>query len=479
MRFLTILGVAAMAMLGSASAQSNEVVGPWVTEVGGQRLTMTLHADGSADLAGARGRWQAQGGQILVAGDQGQIAGLVQNGQLIFDFNGQRYVWSRARGAEAPGPAATSLAGTWETSFNGQTLKLTLRPDGSADLLGTPGTWQAGPGGVVLRGPQGELGGTLRDGTLVFVYNGQQFVYTRTPAPSTTAAPHAPSGKPFEPERVLAGRTVTPERTQMSFTMPKDWSGGWTQVGGAPVYAMQAPGMQGKAMLGATAKVLGHERNLPMATLLRQGAMALWGQAAAGAPHLSESFTVRGHQAGRVIYRATIPHPQTGAMTETEGYLGIVIIDDWGFGFAGLYEQKAADLRAGLDTILASVDGKPPARDHAMEARIAGCWESGTGTGASTRSRGSAFTSAYLRIQPGSSYNRRGGVSVSTPDLDPGRPDRPAGSASGDFGEQGTFTIHGDLITWFPADGKGSYANLVSWKPGGLYLDGKLWIQCI
>ena len=52
------------------------------------------------------------------------------------------------------------------------------------------------------------------------------------------------------------------------------------------------------------------------------------------------------------------------------------------------------------------------------------------------------------------------------------------GSVSGTSGEQGAFMIHGNVITWLPAGG-GSYANTVGFKPGGLYLDGKLWLHCM
>ena len=48
----------------------------------------------------------------------------------------------------------------------------------------------------------------------------------------------------------------------------------------------------------------------------------------------------------------------------------------------------------------------------------------------------------------------------------------------GTSGEQGAFMIHGNVITWLPAGG-GSYANTVGFKPGGLYLDGKLWLHCM
>jgi hypothetical protein len=379
---------------------------------------------------------------------------------------------------------ADELAGQWTTNINGQQVAMTLRSDGSADFMGTPGRWQAANGQIVVASAQGQLQGAVQNGQLVFVYNGQQFVWTRAgggpaapqpgPAPAAAPAPAPEKGAPFKPAKVLPGRKVTPEHSQMSFTMPKDWTGAWTQMGNMPVYAIQVPGMQAKAMLGATAKVLGNERGLPMPTLLSQGARLVWGQAAAGAPLLTETFTVNGRAAGRSIYRATIPHPSTGQMVEAEGYLGLVVIDDFAFGVIGLYEAAQADnLRPGLDTMLASLSGTPPPRNRQMEGQIAGCWEAGTGTGPSTSKKGSAFTSAYLRIAPDGTYSRKGGVSVST-----ANDAAYGGGVSSEHGERGTFMIHGAMITWLPAGG-GSYSNGIGFKPGGLYLDGKLWINCI
>jgi hypothetical protein len=376
--------------------------------------------------------------------------------------------------------AQTNLVGQWATNYNGQQLVLTLNADGSAVLMGARGTWQAANGAIVMSNAQGQIQGAVRNGQLVFDLNGQQFVYTRLGA-GAAPAPEAPvaMGKPFKPKKTLPGHKVTPEQTQMSFTIPNGWTGAWTPVGNQLVYLFNVPGMQGKAMIGATAKVLGPERNLPMATLLQQGAILVWGQAAAGAPHLSETFTVNGRPAGRIIYRATLPHPATGQMTPSEGYMGLVVIDDWAIGFVGLYEEaQSASLRPAMDTMLASLSGTPPPRNRQMEAQIAGCWESGTGTGPSTKQKGSAFTSAYIRIAPNGTYRRSGGVSVSTPTLDSSKPDRPEASVSGEFGEQGTFMVHGSLITWLP-NGGGSYSNMISWTQGGLYLDKKLWITCI
>ncbi len=381
---------------------------------------------------------------------------------------------------DATAQTQAELAGAWTTNFNGQQLVLTLNADGSAELMGVRGTWQTGNGVIVLSGPQGQVQGAVQGGQLVFQLNGQAFVYTRAAPAAASAGAPAISGKPFKPEKVLPGKKITPEHTQMSFTLPEGWTGAWTMLGKQAVYALQPPGKQGKVMIGSSAKVLGPERNLPMTTLLQQGAIMIWGQAAAGAPLVRETFTVHGKPAGRVIYRASVPHPVTGQMTQAEGYLGLVVIDEWAFSFAGLYEVADADaLRPAMDTMLASLSGTPPARNRQMEAQIVGCWESGTGTAPATRSKGSAFTSAYLRIGAGSTYSRSGGVSVSTPDYNPSLPTRPEASVSGQFGEQGTFMVHGNLITWIPADNSGSYSNMVEWKPGGLYLDRKLWITCI
>ena len=371
------------------------------------------------------------------------------------------------------------LAGRWTASVNGQPIVMTLAPDGTSEALGVRGRWQAlANGGVVVAGDGWQFQGQRRGDTLVFDYGGQAIVYSRSGGGPAAAPPAVASGAPFRPAKTLPGKTITPERTTMRLTMPDGWTGAWTMMGKTAVYALRGPAIDGKAMLAASAKVLGRERDLPMATLLEQGARMLWGQAAAGPPHASETFTVHGRPAGRILHRGPVPHPVTGQVVQAEGYLGMVLIDDWLFMFAGLYEVKDADAyRPGLDTMLASLSGTPPARDHAMEARIAGCWESGSYKSPTT-SRGGGGTSAYLQLRADGSYTRRSSVNVSTPRAKETLSSRPEVDLSSEHGEQGTFTVHGSILTFQPSDGI-SYSNLVSLPGGGgLVIDDKTWIPC-
>src|SRR5262245_52465743 len=85
--FLALLG-------GSAQAQTN-LVGQWTTSYNGQPLVLTLNADGSAELMGARGTWQATNGAIVLSNAQGLAQGAVRNGQLVFHLNGQQFVYTR------------------------------------------------------------------------------------------------------------------------------------------------------------------------------------------------------------------------------------------------------------------------------------------------------------------------------------------------------------------------------------------------
>jgi hypothetical protein len=369
------------------------------------------------------------------------------------------------------------LTGQWIASVNGQQIVLTLNADGSSEALGVRGRWQAQGQVVLIAGDGWQFQGVLQGGQLVFDHNGQKIVYTRSGGGASVSAPA--TGAPFRPEKTLPGRTMTPERTTMKLTMPDGWTGAWTLAGKTAIYSITVPGMQGKAMIGASAKVLGNERSLPMTTLLAQGAILLWGQGAAATPFLTETFTVDGHPAGRIIHRATVPHPATGQPVQAEGYLGLVLIDEWAFMFAGLYDVKdTGALRPGLDTMLASLTGTPPPRDRAMEARIAGCWESGKYT-SPTKEKGGGGTSAYVTLRPDGTYTRKSMVQAASPKLKDTLPSRPEVDVTGQFSEQGTFAVHGQLITWMPS-GEVSYSNLVAHDPAGaLIIDGKTWIRCL
>ena len=68
----------------------------------------------------------------------------------------------------------------------------------------------------------------------------------------------------------------------------------------------------------------------------------------------------------------------------------------------------------------------------------------------------------YITLRPDGTYTRKSEVDLHSERI-----------------EDGTFMVHGQLITWMP-NGEVSYANMVAAdQAGALVLDGKIPIRCI
>lgn len=152
----------------------------------------------------------------------------------------------------------------------------------------------------------------------------------------------APVPRPFRPPFKLAGRPVVVGRAQLAFRAPTGWTHDWADDGSEYRIAQR---FDRAAAIRRCA--LGAAR--PIAELLRDGLAAI----AAGLIPLSEprELTVNDLPAGRLIGRTTIDG------VEVEGYLGAVVVGTEVIEVSALYEvESAAVMRAGLDTILATLD---------------------------------------------------------------------------------------------------------------------------
>jgi hypothetical protein len=287
---------------------------------------------------------------------------------------------------------------------------------------------------------------------------------SNTPAarqPSPTATSNA--NEPFRPAKLLAGKTVKPRGTSVSFRLPKGWKHQWgTSQTGDKAYVLTPPKAAGNAAVFMSYRILSaQDARLPFATLLTQGANELLGSATAQVALGPEEFTVDGKRAGRLLFRGTFP----GQTKSVEAYLGGVLAGQFVYVVLGIYEASASDrMRPAIDTVLATFRGKAPAENATLKRNILGCWQSYRG------SSGGEWSSGYHRVlslSPNGTYAYRytGSISVTS------------GSSVSENHEKGTFHVYGNELVL--VSNKGETTTYKAYRKGAsLFLDKREYWAC-
>lgn len=321
----------------------------------------------------------------------------------------------------------SSAAGTWAATIEGERVVVVLGANGRGSINGDPATWQEGRGQVEVRAADGTTyRGRVEATALRFVVDEVAVTFTRVGAPATGSR-----RADFKPTKVLAGKRVTPEGTQLSFVVPRGWSSGWEARDGQEVFVVAS----GKdvAILASARQLAPDERKLGPGALLER-----WSPATAElrTVEAAREFLVKG-QAGALVARAS-------SKPSLRMVAAVVLVDGWGIVLVALSPPAKAGLaRGALETMLATLEGRVPAAEASAGegAAVIGCWTSYENfgrSGSSTRKVTIAADGSYTWV--GMNNFGSTGSSRST--------------------EVGTWTLRGAQLVMVPQGGSASTYNV-------------------
>lgn len=268
-------------------------------------------------------------------------------------------------------------------------------------------------------------------------------LFGNLPTPSTQTA--------FRPTRRLAGKRY--RSGGMSVVIPTGWRTATTQ-GAVVVTPEQNPSDGGFVVTRHHLSPRQRRGRLDafLAAELRKSSGNLPTQVALPPQRLR----VNGNRAARTIVRATA----NGRAVEV--YAAVVVVDSWAFAFVGLYIQTAAQrYRAVLDTMVATLRGKPPQQNRALLSKLSGCWRHST---FSSSVNGSGSSTTTLRLGRDGTYAYRYYMSV----MGAVRRSR----------ARGTWAVYGDQLTTTPGDGREATTYSVRFTGRILYLNGRKYLPC-
>lgn len=350
------------------------------------------------------------------------------------------------------------------TAQDGTALTLQLNADGTGSVNGQPGTWNIQYGRIFLSDGKQSVPADLSGDQLTVYLPDGQVVFTRVgtaPAAGTAIAGAAgaplPAGpaRAFAPERTLPGKPMTIAEQGMAFTVPDGWTHAPSTDAQGWSYVMRWPAASGQGGLQVTRMPLSAaDRQSPPSQLLQKGLTQMNAQARV---ELAEDLDIGGQRGGRVIAKTG-----DGA---NEIYLAGVVVGSFGYTVAAFYEVgKAAELRPGVETVLASLRASTPPENTDLKAKLAGCWENVGGSGGGT---GSSSSTTRLALAADGSFQYRSFVSVSAGGM----------SSSSDSKASGTYRVEGSTLYTDATEGdSGSYD--VSFQGGILMLNGLKYLPC-
>jgi hypothetical protein len=338
------------------------------------------------------------------------------------------------------------VPGRYVAMVDGQRAELVLEADGTGSVNGQPGQWAVQFGTLMLSDGEQWLPVSLEGDTLTVQTPQGTFVFHREAGAAGGAAAAGVAGgaggggpaRPFTPERTLPGTAVTAATVSASFTVPDGWQHRATVTDGGDDAHAITPGA-GQPQDGGvfvTRRTLGSaEAAASVTQLLHAGVADLLQGAQYETVVAPEELTIGGQRGGRAVVRST------ASGQHVELYLAGVVVDGHGFVVAGLYPVGRAEVyRPAVDTVLASFEGRPPARNTAAEQRLAGCWEDYSNHGGST---GSGSFSSTLRLGGDGRYDKRTFISVGAG----------GGGATSDKREAGRWRVDGEVLTLVPDQG--------------------------
>jgi hypothetical protein len=256
---------------------------------------------------------------------------------------------------------------------------------------------------------------------------------------------------------------VTPAGQSASFVVPAGWRHQWgTAPSGESAYLITPPQGQQKGVIAVSMFPLsGQDADRSIRDLLQMGLHGLL----AGQPYTviegPQEFTVDGKRAGKVIISAQ--SPQTGG--SIEGQLGGLIAEEFAYVLLSMAPpEEAKKMRAGLDTVLATLRVPQTRENEALKSRILGCWTRYEGR---TDRDSNHSDSRTYQFAPDGTYSYQGRTTIN------------AAGMSGNSGsaEQGRFRVIGQVLHLFPSEGN-PYSAPIQLQGGRLVAQGMAYLPC-
>ena len=360
--------------------------------------------------------------------------------------------------------AAADPVGTWVADAAGQQLVLKLEAGGRGSLNGDAGFWSLRGSSLTLSSPDGEsVVASYSKNSITLTIDGTRLAFSRKGGSRAAAATGAmATGRPFVPKKKVKAKRVSMRgETKASVAIPIGWKSGWSKDGDSFLLA-PAGKLKGKAAVSISYDLLTPaQKQQRIGALLGAAAEDLVGDARADLVVGPEEFTVNKNRAGRLIGRGVVNGQKA------EGYVGGIIIGDFGLLIIGLYpEAHSETMRASLDTILASIKATAPKMNRKAMQLIQGCWvdsnfESDSRTGSSS-------TVEQIKFFANGTYEKKSTMSVSVPG---------GGGYNDSSRDAGTYAIFGGTLVMTTKKGERKTYE-VSDSGGRLQMGGVKFRRC-
>jgi len=261
----------------------------------------------------------------------------------------------------------TRVPGTWRgTGPDGIELTMLLKPDGSVEVNGHPGTWDIKIGRIILSDGEhlvpcdlsgDELSCHTPEGDLVLTRADVRDAVTTTKPPEPAQAPEAPA-RAFAPEKTVPGQPfIAPANGPIggaSFITPDGWTHNVVQASGHKVHMLQSSAVESATiMIGRVAHKTIASDGAPapaVSRVLLDTEIAKYTQSQHEVVLPSETIEVAGQPAARAILKHDM----------AEYYGAVVGGKDVIFVIVGRYPSDQAEaMRPVVETVLASFRASP------------------------------------------------------------------------------------------------------------------------
>lgn len=247
----------------------------------------------------------------------------------------------------------TRVPGTWRgTTPDGVELTMLLKPDGSGEVNGHPGTWEIKVGRILLSDGEHLVPCDLSGDELTCHTPEGDLVMTRADVreavSATKPAEPPPPAKAFAPEKTVAGQPfIAPANGPIggaSFTMPDGWTHNVVSASGQKVHMLLFPEVE-----SASITIARVPSGVPAQVNLDQE-ISKYTSSQHEVVLASEEIDVAGQRGARAIVKHDV----------SEYYAATVTGKDAIFVIVGRYPvDKAESLRPVVETVLGSFRASP------------------------------------------------------------------------------------------------------------------------
>ena len=250
----------------------------------------------------------------------------------------------------------TRVPGTWNGSApDGTRLTMLLKPDGSGEVNGHPGTWEIKIGRILLSDGDhlvpcdlsgDELTCHTPEGDIVLTRADVRDAVTATRPPEP---PPAEPARPFTPEKTVPGQPfIAPANSPIggcSFTMPDGWTHNVVQASGHKVHMLQSSTVESATIM------IGRVHGGPTASrMLLDAEIAKYTASQHEVVLPSEDIDIAGQPAARAILKHDV----------SEYYGAVIGGKDVIFVIVGRYPPDQAEaMRPVVETVLGSFRASP------------------------------------------------------------------------------------------------------------------------